>query len=96
MSGEQALPVYAYSVDGQGLPAYPAPLTADDTILHLFYEDQPVLYPATFFINVHSKRFVPLTRGALDVTALRQTLTCRSFSLANSLPENVYKRQHKR
>ncbi len=74
VSSEYALPVYAYSVDGQGLPAYPTPLIADDTLLHVFYGDQAVLYPATFFINVHSKRFVPLTRGALDATALRHTL----------------------
>jgi type-F conjugative transfer system pilin assembly thiol-disulfide isomerase TrbB len=74
VSQQHAIPVYAYAVDGQGLPDYPTPLTANDTVLRLFYGDQPVLYPATFLVHLHSKRFVPLTRGMVDRATLQQTL----------------------
>ena len=74
VSQQYAIPVYAYAIDGQGLPDYPAPLTANDTVLQLFYGDQPVLYPATFLVHLHSKRFVPLTRGMVDHATLQQTL----------------------
>jgi type-F conjugative transfer system pilin assembly thiol-disulfide isomerase TrbB len=74
VSQQHAIPVYAYAVDGQGSPDYPTPLTANDTVLQLFYGDQPVLYPATFLVHLHSKRFVPLTRGMVDRATLQQTL----------------------
>lgn len=47
--------VFAYSIDGQGLPEYPHPLTATPTITHLFFgQSQSITVPSTFLVNTHT------------------------------------------
>ena len=74
VSRELQLPVYPYSVDGHGLPDFPTPLMAHEAILQVFYRGQPIIYPATFLVNLNNRAFVPLSIGAISREQLIQDL----------------------
>ena len=71
---QTGLPVYAFSVDGRGLPQYPQPLTATNDILTTFYQTSSnATYPALFLVNLNNRKHVPLAIGNVPLTALNTT-----------------------
>lgn len=71
---QTGLPVYAFSVDGKGLPQYPQPLTATGDILSTFFESaNNATYPALFLVNLDNRKHVPLAIGNVPLNALTTT-----------------------
>lgn len=73
-AAKNQLPVYAFSVDGIGLPQYPTPLTATKDILQEFYHSESnITYPALFLVNLNNKKHVTLGMGNVPLSALKTT-----------------------
>ncbi|HIF9266851.1 TPA: conjugal transfer protein TraF [Photobacterium damselae] len=71
---QTGLPVYAFSVDGLGLPQYPRPLTATKDIVETFYHSTSnVTYPALFLVNLNNRKHVTLGLGNVPLSALNTT-----------------------
>lgn len=71
---QTGLPVYAFSMDGRGLPQYPQPLTATKDILMTFYQTSSnATYPALFLVNLNNRKHVPLAIGNVPLSALNTT-----------------------
>lgn len=71
---QTGLPVYAFSVDGLGIPQYPNPLTATQEIVQEFYHSTSnVSFPALFLVNLNNKKHVTLGLGNVPLRALHTT-----------------------
>lgn len=71
---QTGLPVYAFSVDGLGLPQYPHPLTATQDIVQEFYHSTSNLtFPALFLVNLNNRKHVTLGLGNVPLSALQTT-----------------------
>ncbi|ENO8811627.1 conjugal transfer protein TraF [Photobacterium damselae] len=71
---QTGLPVYAFSVDGMGLPQYPHPLTATQGIVQEFYHSTSnISFPALFLVNLNNKKHVTLGLGNVPLNALQTT-----------------------
>ncbi|MGR5464888.1 conjugal transfer protein TraF [Photobacterium damselae] len=73
-AAQTGLPVYAFSVDGLGLPQYPNPLTATRDIVQEFYHTTSnITYPALFLVNLDNRKHVTLGLGNVPLSALQTT-----------------------
>lgn len=65
VSQELNLPVYTFTLDGEGIPGFLVPIPANQEIKSKFMSDGGVV-PATFLINVNSAKFTKITSGLVD------------------------------
>ncbi|CDT82162.1 putative conjugative transfer protein TrbB [Vibrio coralliirubri] len=74
--GEQfQLPVYAFSVDGPGIPGFEVPIPVTPEIGKTFFPAQrKTVMPATFLMNVNSRKFSRLSIGDVPESTLAQSL----------------------
>jgi len=64
MADAAGIGVLAYSLDGQGDPAFPAPLTPTPEVMARFFGPGiPVATPTSFLVNVHTLTAFPLLQG---------------------------------
>ncbi|GLO64181.1 hypothetical protein MACH09_46890 [Vibrio sp. MACH09] len=68
------IPVYAFSLDGEGIPDFPVPFPATQETRDTFLVDSKVV-PATFLINVNSRKFTRITTGYFEPPILYQGLS---------------------
>ncbi|QFT13617.1 type-F conjugative transfer system pilin assembly thiol-disulfide isomerase TrbB [Vibrio sp. THAF190c] len=70
------LGTYAFSLDGHSIPHYPVPIPATPEIGEMFFENpRSITVPATFLINVHSRKFVRLSIGDVSEEVLDRSVT---------------------
>nr|WP_314688495.1 type-F conjugative transfer system pilin assembly thiol-disulfide isomerase TrbB [uncultured Pantoea sp.] len=64
MADAAGIGVLAYSLDGQGDPAFPAPLTPTPEVMARFFGPGiPVATPTSFLVNVHTLTAFPVLQG---------------------------------
>ncbi|MCP5016834.1 MAG: type-F conjugative transfer system pilin assembly thiol-disulfide isomerase TrbB, partial [Ketobacter sp.] len=70
-----ALPIYAFSINGQGIPGFEVPILVTHDIATTFFPQttQPVM-PATFLLNVNSRKFAKLSIGDVAQRQLNQSI----------------------
>lgn len=69
------LHTYAFSLDGQALSDYPVPIPATPDISQMFFENpRNITVPATFLINVNSRKFVKVSIGNVSYAELQQSV----------------------
>ncbi len=68
------IPVYSFSLDGEGIPNFPVPIPATQEIRDTFLVDSDVV-PATFLINVNSRKFTRITTGYIEYPTFYQGLS---------------------
>lgn len=67
LSEESGLPVFAYSLDGQGDAAYPGALPVPpEVMVEYFQSGIPIATPTTFLTNINTNTAFPLLQGAAD------------------------------
>lgn len=65
---------YDFSLDGNNLPAYPSPIPAKPEISQTFFTNpRSITVPATFLINVNTRKFVRVSIGDVSLQSLQQT-----------------------
>lgn len=72
-----SLPVYGFSLDGGGVPGYEVPITATPEIHRTFMTGavSNQVVPATFLINVNSRKFARISLGLVSQNVLYQGLS---------------------
>ncbi|MGR5406502.1 type-F conjugative transfer system pilin assembly thiol-disulfide isomerase TrbB [Vibrio mediterranei] len=69
------LQTYAFSLDGKALNEYPVPIPATPEISQMFFENpRSITVPATFLINVNSRKFVRVSIGNVSEQELTQSV----------------------
>jgi type-F conjugative transfer system pilin assembly thiol-disulfide isomerase TrbB len=69
------LPTYVFSLDNRPLPDYPVPIPATPNITQRFFENpRSITVPATFFINVNSRKFVKVSVGDVSYQELERSV----------------------
>lgn len=69
------LSTYAFTLDGQSLPQYPVPIPATPDISQMFFENpRSITVPATFLINVNTRKFVKVSIGDVSYAQLQQSV----------------------
>ena len=69
------LPVYAFSVDGPGISGFEVPIPVTPEIGKTFFPDQrKTVMPATFLMNVNSRKFSRLSIGDVPESTLAQSI----------------------
>lgn len=72
---QHRLQTYVFSLDNQPLPDYPVPIPATPEISQSFFEDpRSITVPATFFINVSSRKFVKVSIGDVSYAELAHSV----------------------
>ncbi|MFM2591311.1 type-F conjugative transfer system pilin assembly thiol-disulfide isomerase TrbB [Vibrio sp. TBV020] len=72
---QKRLQTYVFSLDNQPLPEYPVPIPATPEISQLFFEKpRNITVPATFLINVNSRKFVRVSIGDVSYRELEQSV----------------------
>jgi len=67
VSEQTGLSVFAYTIDGQGDPAYPEALPAPAEVMQTFFPaPMPIATPTTFLVNVNTLDAWPIMQGASD------------------------------
>ncbi|WP_414930329.1 type-F conjugative transfer system pilin assembly thiol-disulfide isomerase TrbB [Vibrio mimicus] len=70
-----ALPTYAFTLDGKGLNTYPVPIPATPDISQRFFDNpRNITVPATFLINVNSGKYVRVSIGDVSYAELAQSV----------------------
>ncbi|EHC04209.1 type-F conjugative transfer system pilin assembly thiol-disulfide isomerase TrbB [Shewanella sp. PP-He15 brown] len=65
---------YAFSLDNQGIAGFEVPIPSTPDIAATFFENpRSVTVPATFLINVNTRKFVRLTVGDVTSSQLQQS-----------------------
>lgn len=65
---------YAFSLDNQGIAGFEVPIPSTPDIASMFFENpRSVTVPATFLINVNTRKFVRLTVGDVTTAQLQQS-----------------------
>ncbi|GIU51136.1 hypothetical protein TUM4438_39670 [Shewanella sairae] len=73
-SQSTGLMVYPFSTTGQGLAQYTKPIVATPDILQDFFPNQQdIIYPALFLVNVNNRKHVPLSLGNVPLDVLYTT-----------------------
>lgn len=68
------LPVYAFSADGKGIHTYKQPLMANqDVLIEFFPNQESIVYPALFLVDLDTRAHVPLSLGNVPFSALDTT-----------------------
>ncbi|WP_425628595.1 type-F conjugative transfer system pilin assembly thiol-disulfide isomerase TrbB [Vibrio neptunius] len=69
------LPTYVFSLDNRPLPDYPVPIPATPDIAQRFFENpRSITVPATFLINVNSRKFVKVSVGDVSYHELERSV----------------------
>ncbi|MFZ8771539.1 type-F conjugative transfer system pilin assembly thiol-disulfide isomerase TrbB (plasmid) [Vibrio harveyi] len=69
------LPVYAFSVDGAGIPGFEVPIPVTPEIGSTFFPNNgKAVMPATFLMNVNSRKFSRLSIGDVPENTLAQSI----------------------
>lgn len=75
LAEKKHLPTYVFSLDNQPLPDYPVPLPGTPSISQRFFENpQQITVPATFLINVNSRKFVKVSIGDVSYAELEKSV----------------------
>lgn len=65
---------YAFSLDNKGIPGFEVPIPSTPDIATTFFENpRSVIVPATFLINVNTRKFVRLSVGDVSHAQLQQS-----------------------
>ncbi|MCL1064302.1 type-F conjugative transfer system pilin assembly thiol-disulfide isomerase TrbB [Shewanella benthica] len=65
---------YAFSLDNKGIPGFEVPIPATPDIASTFFDNpRSVTVPASFLINVNTRKFVRLTVGDVSQAQLQQS-----------------------
>lgn len=65
---------YAFSLDNKGIAGFEVPIPSTPDIAATFFDNpRSVTVPATFLINVHTRKFVRLTVGDVTTAQLQQS-----------------------
>lgn len=73
-AAKNELPVYPFSADGNGIHTYQTPLIANQEILSAFFPNQQdIVYPALFLVNLDTKAHVALSIGNVPFNVLETT-----------------------
>lgn len=71
----QTLTTYAFTLDGGSLPEYPVPIPATPDISQLFFDNpRNITVPATFLINVNTRKYVRISVGDVSYAQLNQSV----------------------
>lgn len=71
----EQLQTYVFSLDNQPIAQYPVPIPATPEISQLFFENpRNITVPATFLINVNSRKFVKVSIGDVTYDELEQSV----------------------
>jgi hypothetical protein len=66
--------VYAFSADGKGIHTYTQPLMATPDVMNTFFPNQEsIIYPALFLVNLNTRAHVPLSLGNVPFSTLDTT-----------------------
>ena len=66
---------YAFSLNGKALAEFPVPIPATPDISRLFFENpRSITVPATFLINVNTRKFVKVSIGDVSYDQLNQSV----------------------
>ncbi|GAB7225165.1 hypothetical protein VoSk93_43860 [Vibrio owensii] len=69
------LQTYVFSLDNRPIAQYPVPIPATPEISQLFFENpRNITVPATFLINVNSRKFVKVSIGDVTYDELEQSV----------------------
>lgn len=69
------LPVYAFSVDGAGIAGFEVPIPVTPEIGRTFFPNNgKAVMPATFLMNVNSRKFSRLSIGDVPESVLAQSI----------------------
>lgn len=67
---------YAFSMDGKGMAGYEVPIPVTKETYEEFFKGTPdERLPATFLINVNSRKFARMTAGNVSLQGLHETYT---------------------
>ncbi|PSU41458.1 type-F conjugative transfer system pilin assembly thiol-disulfide isomerase TrbB [Photobacterium frigidiphilum] len=73
---QTGLYTYAFSFDGQGMKGFEVPIpVTKDTAEEFFDNPRSATLPATFLINVNSRKFARMTQGNVSLQGLHETYT---------------------
>lgn len=65
---------YAFSLDNKGIPGFEVPIPPTPDIASTFFENpRNITVPATFLINVNTRKFVRLSVGDVSAAQLQQS-----------------------
>lgn len=67
--------VYAFTLDGKGLPSYPQPIPAVPTIRQTFFGPNPIETPSLFLVNVNTNNAMPVSQGEMSEQELNTVMT---------------------
>lgn len=71
---KNGLTTYAFSYTGEGIPGYEVPIPITQEIAASFFENpRNATLPATFLINVNSRKSAKMTVGNVSASGLQQT-----------------------
>jgi type-F conjugative transfer system pilin assembly thiol-disulfide isomerase TrbB len=71
----EQLQTYVFSLDNRPIADYPVPIPATPEISQLFFENpKNITVPATFLINVNSRKFVKVSIGNVTYSELEQSV----------------------
>ncbi|WP_394145653.1 type-F conjugative transfer system pilin assembly thiol-disulfide isomerase TrbB [Vibrio atypicus] len=71
----EQLQTYVFSLDNRPITEYPVPIPATPEVSQLFFESpRYITVPATFLINVNSRKFVKVSIGDVTYDELEQSV----------------------
>lgn len=74
LAAQAGMYIYAFSLDNQGIPGFEVPIPVTPDIAGTFFNNpRNVTVPASFLINVNSRKFVRLTVGDVTRAQLQQS-----------------------
>ncbi|MFM2607287.1 type-F conjugative transfer system pilin assembly thiol-disulfide isomerase TrbB [Vibrio chagasii] len=71
----EQLQTYVFALDNKPIAQYPVPIPATPEISQLFFENpRNITVPATFLININSRKFVKVSIGDVTYEELEQSV----------------------
>ncbi|MEZ8862545.1 type-F conjugative transfer system pilin assembly thiol-disulfide isomerase TrbB [Vibrio sp. 10N.247.311.51] len=70
-----SLPTYAFTLDGKSMGQFPVPIPATPEVSQLFFDNpRSITVPATFLINVNTRKFVRVSVGNVSYQQLEHSV----------------------
>ncbi|CAH7351254.1 hypothetical protein VCHA54P501_230020 [Vibrio chagasii] len=70
-----SLPTYAFTLDGKSMDQFPVPIPATPEVSQLFFDNpRSITVPATFLINVNTRKFVRVSVGNVSYQQLEHSV----------------------
>ena len=66
--------VYAFTLDGKGLPSFPHPIPAVSSIKQTFFGTAPIETPSLFLVNVQTNNALPIAQGEMSRAELNAVM----------------------